>query len=233
MLTEVPKLQLRLDAALRRQEMMQRELSEKDGLVADLERKLVEASGTMESLRRENRDLSSQVSGWADQYNYIQESTSVVVEKSARKNMEYKSKEAKLMNRTARLEDENRTLRRELAMMTGEVQALNQTNLMLRSEHHLLARLNEDLEARLKAVRNPLLDRKASQIRSVTDSQIERSLNFDLEIRSIGSLQTFKADNEGVRVPSTRHPAPAKPDNRAAEAEIDSRYCRTTKCSIF
>jgi len=188
-----------------------------------------------EWVRRENRELTAQILSWSDQYNYIQESTSVVIEKSARKNLEFKNNQSKLLGKNLRLEEENRLLKGELAKVSGEAQALNQTVAMLRSEHLILTRLNDDLENRLTLAKNNNRDRNDSGIRSITDSQLEKSLNFDLELKSLGSLQNIRLDAE-LRPKAQRLSHGDKTRRRSRQSnhdELDSKYCTTTKCSIF
>ena len=237
--------------------MLHKELSDKEGIIADLERQLMEATRAMDAVRRENRELSGQVIGWADQYQYIQESTSVVIESSARKNLEFKSKESKLVGKTQRLDEENRNLKSEMGKLAGEVQELNQTVYMLRSEHLIIARLNDDLENRLTLVKNGGREQAGSQIRSVTDSQLDKSLNFELEFNSLASFNNLRLENETCRRPTlpsrlspSKSQVQSKPPSRknhrpghphkdtsiakvANEEEIESKYCHLTKCSMF
>lgn len=243
---ESAKLELQIKTLTHKNELLQATITKKDAEILEVEQTAKEHQLTNDGLRKEIKDLKAQIVSWSEQYNYINESTSIVIEKNAKKQMEVKNSEQKYKSRVKRLEDENEQLKAEIEMSQGEVSALNQTINMLRNEHQILVRMKDDLENRLMLTKDRRKERPDDCIKSINDSQLDLSLGIDSDIHSKTS---FREKNESL----CRHPSrtminhskqilsqphrqmkkTSQQDLLEQKREIASGYCKPGKCEIF
>ena len=173
---------------MQRNDQFGREVLEKDLEALRKQKQFNDLQVLIDNLKKENGDLKSQISSWSDQYNYIQESTSFVIDVSKRKNTEILNSEKKLEQNFKKVEEENFRLNFELEKTSGEVVALQQTVSLMRSEFLILNKFKEDLESRLSQARKMSIEGKGDQRGLFVDSQFEKSISMDFDLQSIGSM---------------------------------------------
>lgn len=245
-LLESAKLELQIKTLSHKNELLLATINRKDSELSEAEQYVKEHQLTIDSLRKEIKDLKAQIVSWSEQYNYINESTSIVIEKNAKKQLEVKNSEQKYKSRVKRLEEENEQLRADFEMSRGEVSALNQTISMLRNEHQILVRMKDDLENRLMLTKDRRKERPDDLIKSINDSQLDQSLGIDSDIHSGLS---FRERNESLNrqqsktviqqsrqiLSQAQRPMKkiSQQDLLEQKQDISSGYCKAGKCEIF
>lgn len=238
-LFEFQKLHQKYELLLQRNDQFGREVLEKDLEALRKEKQFNDLQVLVDNLKKENGDLKVQIGSWSDQYNYIQESTSFMIDVTKRKNTEIIKSEKKLEQNFKKIEEENFKLNFELEKTSGEVVALQQTVSLMRSEFLILNKFKEDLESRLSQARKVSIEGRGDHRGSFVDSQFEKSLSMDFDLQSIGSR------NVGLRRSSANKKRQftlqkinsehfiEKKKSAMGKIELESGYCQTPKCLLF
>lgn len=215
---------------------------ELEEIISKKEKELGEAQKMNEHTKMENKDLRLQIANWSDQYTYIQDSTSQIIEKTRKSNLEFKKSEKKILNNYENLEKENQNLRFELEKVRNELMNVHETLGNLRGEYRILLRFKEDLETRLTITKDQTAEFRTDRFKSMGDSLLEKSLKIDIDVDSSYSLKTKRKDSsESYRLSipedkiktSILKNMKKRRNNSLSKVDLENNYCYKSKCVIF